>query len=629
MTQASAPQTLRPAAGRKPVIPYGGLFAWNGPAGQTAAIANRLREQGATPLVPVDGVVLGAWTQFAGQGVCSDAGLALACDLDLTNLGELYRLVNIEPAEADSGRLLLTLYRRYGLDLLDRLRGAFALAFWDAQGGCLHVATDFYGIRPVVYRQDSQSFMAASRIRQLHSFCAPGEINPEAVYHYLFFQAVCSPITIYRDVFKLEPGTGLTVTNGKARPFVYYDLSYNTLHEGEDYWLKAIPTAVEQAVARHVDHQEPDRTGCFLSGGTDSSTIAGYYTRLAGHPARTFSIGFDDPHYNELDYARIAASHFGTEQHEYLVTPADVLELLEELPRIYDEPFGNASVVAAYFCARLAREQGIEVMLGGDGGDEIFGGNERYVTNLVFQRYAELPEFFRTGLFEPLLRRLPSAGIFHKAKRYVRRANMPNPRRFYSYNLLAENDNAGIFQPDFLQAIDPDCFFARAQDLYQRAAPAHDTDRLLYLDMKNTITDNDLRKVTQMVEAAGIQVQYPLLDRDLVDFCGRIPANLKVKPGKNRYIFKQAMRGILPDETIRKSKHGMGLPIAKWFKEDPHLSQYLGDVLFTGQPEIMTFIRADYLQKLQKSFFAEDSPYYGDNLWVFMLLEIWLQSEKN
>ena len=290
---------------------------------------------------------------------------------------------------------------------------------------------------------------------------------------------------------------------------------------------------------------DKNKTGCFLSGGTDSSTIAGHYTRLAGEPGKTFSIGFDVPEYNELEFARIAVDHFGTDQHEYLVTPEDVLSLIEELPKIYDEPFGNASVVAAYFCAKLAREHGVDVMLGGDGGDEIFGGNERYVSNLVFQRYAELPGFFRKGIFEPLLQMMPSSGLFYKAKRYVRRSNMPNPQRFYSYNLLAEMDNAEIFQPEFLAQVDTGCFVQRAQRLYDQAAPADDTDRLLYLDMKSTITDNDLRKVTQMVEAAGLQVRYPLLDRDLVDFAATIPPDLKVKPGKNRYIFKAGDAWIL------------------------------------------------------------------------------------
>ncbi|MDY0093820.1 MAG: asparagine synthase-related protein, partial [Candidatus Vecturithrix sp.] len=562
-------------------------------------------------------------------GLWSEGGAIVAYDLDLTNGDELKGLVELEPVRpVDAGQLLWALYRRFGSDFIDKLRGAFAFALWDGGEEKLFVVTDFYGIRPVVFSGTGGTFAAASRIRQLALAGIDKTLNPEAIYHYLFFQAICSPVSIYQNVHKLEPGMGLAVQGDQVWPFVYYDIKYKTLTRGETHWQQAIPAAIEKAVGHFVAPQALDRSGCFLSGGTDSSTVAGYYTRLSGRPAKTFSIGFDDPYYNELDFARIAVKHFGTDQHEYLVTPADVLGLIEELPKIYDEPFGNASVVAAYFCAQLAKQQGVEVMLGGDGGDEIFGGNERYVTNLVFERYFQLPGIVRTGMLEPLLGALQGKGPIYKAQRYVRRANMRNPRRFYSYNLLAEHDNREIFQEEFLRRVDTDCFFKRAQAVYDRAAPAEDTDRLLYLDMKYTITDNDLRKVTQMVEAAGLQVRYPLLDRDLVDFAATIPPWLKVRPGKNRYMFKQAMRGFLPDEIIRKTKHGMGLPIAKWLKGDAALRSLLEDNLFSGNPEIHAYVKPDYLQSLRCSFLSESSPYYGDSLWVFLILQLWLRHHK-
>lgn len=614
-----------------PTIPYGGfLIAQTEPAEAHALAARLLDERAAVVTAFADlGVVLAAWTQFPGQGVWTSEGAAVAYDLDLTNAAELRALAGFDrAATVDPGALLWALYRRIGRAFIDKLRGAFAFAIWDGGHHKLLVATDFYGIRPVVYCDDKQRFAAASRISQLALAGIDRTINPEAIYHYLFFQAICSPVSIYQGVHKLEPGMGLAVEVGNVEPFTHYDIQYRTLSENEIYWKQAIPAMVEKAVANCVPDGPSERTGCFLSGGTDSSTIAGFCARFYELPVKTFSIGFDDPRYNELDYARIAVRHFGTVQHEYLVTPADVLALVAVLPRIYDEPFGNASVIAAYHCARLAGEQGVRIMLGGDGGDEIFGGNERYVTNLVFERYFQLPRMVRQRLLEPLVGALPGVGPLYKARRYIRRANMHNPRRFYSYNLLAEHDNREIFQADFLKQVDTDCFFQRAQTLYARAAPAHDTDRLLYLDMKFTITDNDLRKVTQLVEAAGLQVRYPLLDRELVDFAATIPPQLKVKPGQNRYMFKQAMRGFLPDETIQKSKHGMGLPIARWLKDDPALRALLEDALFAGQAELHRFVRADYLQTLRKSFLTQDSPYYGDSLWVFLMLELWLRNHS-
>lgn len=613
-----------------PIIPNGGFLAVRS-QGDSADLRARLAaDRSARSVVFARaGVTLAAWSQFAGQGVWQGEGGGVAFDLDLTNLPELCRLAGLPVAEVDPGELLFALYRAFGINFCDKLRGAFAFALWDDTARKLNVVTDPYGIRPVAHTGDSGHFAAASRIRHLEIAGFDKTINPEAIYQYLFFQAICSPVSIYQGVRKLQPGGCLQVSSDAVRESSWYDLSY-PVREGvfEADWCREIAAQVEDAVARFVPQPDGGITGCFLSGGTDSSSIAGFYSRLSDRPAQTFSIGFDDPKYNELDFARTAANHFATRQHEYLVTPQDVLQLIHDLPRIYDEPLGNASVIAAYYCARLARSAGIDTLLGGDGGDEIFGGNERYVTNLVFARYHQVPQVLRRTLFEPLLRLMPDAGVLHKAKRYVRRANIPNPRRFYSYNLLAEMDNSAIFQADFLARVDTDCFFKRADELYQRAAPAHDTNRLLYLDMKYTITDNDLRKVTQMVEAAGLQVRYPLLDRDLVDFCGSIPPQLKVKPGKNRYIFKQAMRGILPDAILSKSKHGMGLPIAKWLRDDPDLNALLNEMLFVGTPELTRYVKPEYLHQLKTKLQTEETSFYGDNLWVYLVLEMWLRARR-
>ena len=167
-----------------------------------------------------------------------------------------------------------------------------------------------------------------------------------------------------------------------------------------------------------------------------------------------------------------------------------------------------------------------------------------------------------------------------------------------------------------------------AKKHYEDADPADDTDRLLYLDMKFTITDNDIRKVTQMVEAAGLRVRYPLLDRDLVDFTATIPPELKVKWGKNRYIFKQAMKGFLPDEIINKSKHGMGLPVTPWFKKDPKMNELLYDTVFTEKTKILQYMKPKFINQIKTSFENDNTSYYGDNLWVFIILEQWLQNNK-
>lgn len=609
----------------------GGFFASLRKDAMTEEISARLRQMGAGVEVFNDeGLILAAWKNQPGQGIWANGDLAIAYDMDLTNEKQLSEKIAVN-TPVEKGQMLGLLYQSHGMDFIAMLKGPFAFALFDRKRRKMIVASDAFGIRPVVYGKSKGGFTAGSRIKYaLADKNINTEIDPEAIYHYLFFQAICTPATIYKGVRKLPPGEGLEVKNGEIKPFVHYDIKYNPdRSKGESYWCGAIRDAVEKAVGVFVPLSEYEKTGCYLSGGTDSSSVAGNYTRISGKPAKTFSIGFDEPEYNELDYAHIASRHFGTMQHDYMVAPENVLDLINELPNLYDEPFGNSSVVPAFFCARFAKENGVDILLGGDGGDEIFGGNERYVQNLVFSIYSKLPQAVRKSLLEPLLSIIPDGvAPIYKAKRYVRRANIPNPDRFYSYNLLAENPSDEIFHSDFLKTFDNECFLNLARRLYKNAAPADDTDRLLYLDMKFTITDNDLRKVTRMAEAAGIQVRYPLLDRDLADFTATIPPGLKVKWGKGRYVFKRAMEGFLPEEIIKKKKHGMGLPIAIWFKKDSNLYELLNDTLFSGQPRITRYVKPSFIEQFQNKFINDDTTYYGSNLWVFLMLELWLANRE-
>jgi asparagine synthase (glutamine-hydrolysing) len=615
----------------KPSIPQGGFLCARNSGVNIEELNRSLLDRGAETIVYKRNDLLFAnFREFHGQGIWSGSNGAVVYDVDLTNELELRRLVNLEGEGFHHvGELLWILYQRFGLDFLDLLRGPFGFAIWDDAERKLIVVTDPYGIRPVVYSQPARGLVVGSRNRHLllHSAVSK-ERNPEAIYHYLFFSAIPSPVSIYKDIRKLEPGKGLILDSESLKEFTHYDINYRPDNSAKKkHWVKTIPRRVERAVANFVPLSEHEKTGCFLSGGTDSSSVAGYYTKLSGRSAKTFSVGFEEPGYNELHYAHIASGHFGTEQYDNYVKPKEVLALIEYLPKIYDEPFGNSSVVPTYYCAKFAREVGVAVLLAGDGGDEIFGGNERYVTNLLFERYHKLPSTARKILLEPTANWLPSVGPVYKAKRYIRRANILNPERFFSYNLLATINPREVFRKEYLANVDTGCFLKIAKAHYDQLGNAHVTDRLLYLDMKFTITDNDLRKVTQMCESAGIQVRYPLLDRELVDFAATIPPTLKVKPGRNRYIFKRAMTNFLPREIIAKTKHGFGLPIAPWFKKNAGLSALLHDTLFASQPRITEWILPEFLQTMKRNFQVDTTSYWGSYCWVFLMLELWMREQ--
>ncbi len=610
--------------------PKGGFLIAYDPKSDLIGKAQFLKLQGAKViLVETQPVLLAVWDEFESQGAWqAEDNSTVVYDAELTNEDELKQMLDIAPsAHFSTGELLWLCYKSFGRSMPDKLRGSFGFGIWDNQEKCYLTATDHFGLRPVVYQKSTDHFVGASRIKHIMwGGYSDGIIDNDAVFLYLFFQAICTPLTIYEDIKKLEPGNGIIINKNETKQFVYYDISYQPdPSKSEQDWKKLIPEELEKAISRTIGSLPEQRTGCFLSGGTDSSSIVGILTKLLGKSVPTFSIGFDESGYNEMYYADMAVKQYKTRQKEYYVTPDDVLSLISSLPDVYDEPFGNASVIPAFFCAGSAKASGMEVLLGGDGGDEIFGGNERYVRNLVFEKYFRLPEFFRQSILEPVLNILPPSGLFYRAKRYVRRAKIQNPERFYSYSLLMENDLNEIFSKNFITQMNSDAFMEIARHHYKKVSNAHYTDRLLYLDMKFTITDNDIRKVTQMAESVGMRVRYPFLDRDFVDFTTTIPADLKVKWGKGRYLFKKAMEGILPDEIINKPKHGMGLPVDPWFKKNQGLKEFLADHLLYGQPKIFDFVKKEFIQNMFKLHKTAETPFYGNTLWVYLILELWLR----
>jgi asparagine synthase (glutamine-hydrolysing) len=573
------------------------------------------------------------WVALGGGELYDDEALSVVADAVLYNFRELCRG---EGYEAEScARLIAALYARHGLGALEKLDGVFCLCIVDKKSRKVIVATDRFGIKPVVYSADGQTLIFGSRIKTVLSIhqAPPPELDYEAVVDYLNLSAIPTPKTIYKKVKKLPPGHFLVLEKGSVLPEMrrYYDIDYRSGASREDYYVNKLPGSIGESVKGMVDHElaSGNKVGAFLSGGTDSSTITGMIGKLTGS-VKAFSIGFDEPGYNELDYARIAARHFGAEHHEYMVTPDDVLKALDVIVDGYDEPFGNASAVPTYFCARLAREHGVDTLFAGDGGDEIFGGNERYAADKVFSAYHKIPALLRRGLVEPLVRIAPSAfPVVEKGKKYIRRANIPHPDRFFSYNPVIALGKEAIFSPDFLGHVNGYDPVAWARELYDRANGTDELNRLLYIDMKFTITDNDLRKVTTMSEMAGIRVAYPFLDHHVVDFAAGIPADLKVKGRYLRYIFKKALNDFLPREIIDKRKHGFGLPIGVWIRSNKRIASLAKDTLLSANPAIKPFFRNRFIEELFTMHQNTSSAFYGDIIWLLLVLELWAKKRSN
>jgi asparagine synthase (glutamine-hydrolysing) len=293
--------------------------------------------------------------------------------------------------------------------------------------------------------------------------------------------------------------------------------------------------------------------------------------------------------------------------------------------RCFDEPYGNSSAIPTYFCAKLAADNGVKVLLAGDGGDELFGGNERYLTDKVFASYTRLPLVLRKILIEPTLGLLPVRdGVLGKAHRYVARANQPPVARLLAGQFLCAHAPAEILQPDFIAALKGYSVLDIPSAHYQDAPARDHLDRLLYMDVKITLADNDLPKVTCASELAGIRTRFPFLERSVAEFSGRIPASLKVKGTEKRYLFKKGLRNLLPIEIITKKKHGFGIPVATWMKSDPRMRELARDTLLSERAWGRGYFQRKPIEELFRMHEAtDDTPYYGDILWTFLTLELW------
>jgi asparagine synthase (glutamine-hydrolysing) len=571
---------------------------------------------------------LGVAQRWPFQQVASLDGVRIAIDADLLSDDDIRAARLKAGADQESTWLakhVAELYLRHGEAFLEKIHGAFALALWDENAMRCMLAVDRIGIKPLYWSQQNDKLTFASRLSAVRAgLNGVPQIDPAAITQYLIFSAVSAPLSAFKGVERIRPGHFLTLVNGSAQQKAYWDLKYEeSRNTNIAYWSERVRDGIRDAVHAHVADLETKNTGAYLSGGTDSSSVVAFMSERL-KPVNTFSIAFTEDAFNEIDYARTTADVFHTSHNELFLKPADVCNAIPKVISFFDEPFANSSAVGAYFCAKMAREKNIDTLLAGDGGDEIFAGNERYTSDRRFAIYRGLPAWLRKGLIEPIVDLLPkNGGRLGLPNRYVRRANIPNPRRTFSYNLFLSEDPQTIFEAAFLRQSPPSAWMSIADGHFQGACATSDLNRMLYLDVKMILADNDLRKVTGTAELAGVNVRYPLLDDRLAQLSGSIPTSLKLRGKKKRFIFKKAMEGILPGRVLQKRKHGFGVPLAYWLLQDPKLSEMVRDLFSDRKTRERGYFRPEFYDYLVDRHRKDHVGFYGEVVWYLMVLELW------
>lgn len=520
---------------------------------------------------------------------------------------------------------LLRAWREHGAEVAAHIDGSYALVIVDAARQCVFLAVDRFAIETLCYRTDGSTLAFSDR-----ADCVEGrgnELDAQAIFDYLYFHMIPAPRTIFRRVRRLPAARALLIDRQGVHESRHWPLNFD--ERSRPPFATASETfrrLIRESVAEAVTGQA--RVGAFLSGGTDSSTVAGMLCQVTGTAAPVFSIGFDAEGYDEMEYARIAAKHFGCEHHEYYLTPADLLASIPEVAQHHDQPFGNSSALPAYYCAKIARADGCTRMLAGDGGDELFGGNSRYAMQRLFEFYHSVPAGIRRCI-EPAcgddspLRRIPG---LKQLCGYVRHSRVPMPDRLQTFNLIMQLDPARVLAADLLDQVDLGEPSRHMQATWNECRAPSLINRMLAYDWRYTLADSDLPKVRGATAMAGIAVAYPLLADRLTDFSMSLPPDWKLRRFKLRWFFKEALRGFLPDEILTKKKKGFGLPFGVWTARTPALRELAEDSLTTLAKR--GIVRADFVTPLINEYLPEHPGYYGEMVWILTMLEQWLRGQQ-
>ncbi len=567
---------------------------------------------------------------FSGGFIAHDSSVSVHQDGDWLCLVNGLPRFDIPDLQALSrqhgaGACWLAAQQRWGSSVASHARGRYAALVLNTRQQSATLITDKLGTRPICHAALDNGLAFSDRADTV-----PGnkrQLSAQAIYDYLYFHVIPAPETVFKGVERLEAGRRLEWTP-TARQIIRWWQPQFSEHEFGDLEARKqqFLDTIEAGVAEEAEGAE---VGCFLSGGTDSSTVAGMLTRVLGRPARSYSIGFDANGYDEMAYARIAARRFGLDHREYYVTPEDLLDGMPRVAAHYDQPFGNSSAVPAWICASRAREDGVNKLLAGDGGDELFGGNTRYAKQRIFGWYENIPGLMRSAALEPMLK-LPGMNrvpLIKKGVSYVEQARVPMPDRLQMYNLLERLGPANAFEPAFLARVDRQAPLHLQRITWADSSAGHLINRMLEWDWKYTLADNDLPKVVGTTELAGIDVGFPLLSDAFIDLSLSIPPDWKIKGLTLRWFFKEALRGFLPDEIITKKKHGFGLPFGVWANQHSGLQTLARDTL--GSLRQRGIIRADFIDGLLTTHMPAHPGYYGEMVWILMMFELWMQAHDS
>jgi asparagine synthase (glutamine-hydrolysing) len=546
--------------------------------------------------------------------------------------GEIYNFLELRRSLQQKGHQFYTatdtevivhLYEEYREAFVKYLTGMFAIAVWDKRAKKLILARDRLGIKPLYYSVASRRLVFGSELKTILSDGIDRDVDFQSLHDYLSLNYVPGPRTIFKQIRSLPPAHILTCSGDSVAVAPYWELTYpaaptNGGARSEQSYCEELYELLSTTVKQHMISDVP--LGVFLSGGLDSSTLVALMSKVSSQPVKTFSIGFEERSYNELDYASVVARAFETEHHELVVRP-NVVELLPELIRYFDEPFADSSAIPVYCVSKLAKAH-VKVALSGEGGDEVFAGYHTYAAYKVAEFYKRLPRTLAASVIPAIVGRLPVShgrvSFDYKAKRFINGALLPPDEGHYWWKVIFTEEAKGqLYATNGKELEDP---FRLYRGLYE-GCPATDVlARLQHIDLKVYLPDDILVKADRMSMANSLEARVPFLDHRVVEFAAKLPARLKLRGLTKKYILKQTMSRHLPAKVLNGKKRGFNVPIPGWLRHE--LRDMVHEVLGPQSlkqaglfsPEIVSrMIRDHELMRVD----------YSRNIWCLLVFMLW------
>jgi asparagine synthase (glutamine-hydrolysing) len=564
--------------------------------------------------------------------------------------GEIYNHLNLRDELNDlmprnwrghsDTETLLAGFEAWGIDhTIEKCVGMFAIAVWDKEEEQLILIRDRFGEKPLYYGWQNNSFMFASELKALKAHPDfVGKINRQALSHYFRLNYIPTPLSIYEDIFKLEPGVIATFSkDGKL-------LSKNFFWNAED-------VAVDSELSDLTDDEAVDRLallikqsiqdqklsdvplGAFLSGGIDSSTVVGVLQSISDRPVKTFTIGFNQAEFNEATEAEAVAKHLGTDHKELIVSAEDALAVINQLPFIYDEPFADASQIPTFLVAKLAKEE-VTVCLSGDGGDELFCGYNRYhYTDKVWTKLKKVPVSIRKAISSTLL--FVSPNRWDKISKLVglqkRLPNLGNKIQKGAQALKAR-DFEDLYTRVVSNWSKDECLVKgigyESAPLLSEAATVsqlNDLEKMMLWDKQSYLMDDVLVKTDRATMACSLEGRVPLLDYRIADFASGLPMEFKYREGKGKWILREVLYRYVPRELIERPKKGFSLPIAEWLRGP--LKEWANSLLDSKRIDSEGFLESTLIQTKWQEHLSGKRD-WSAQLWSVLMFQLWLEQNK-